>query len=227
MNLNELQDNNKVKLANRVLRETYDVNLNLENLSLSSAQKMLTKVRKLISETRTGRQIHNSHQNSNYLKLLMMEQALSGYVSQYRESEPIIVVENEQVQKSQVILAAQEMIDTVQKMLEQVSKMNVEELAAVVDGIQNEIGVTEAEEFKNAVGSALQSLQDGLSQTKDQMTNSLGVLTGEVSPPAMMPGQEAPEEPAAEELPELPELPEEPSEEEPEISPGNLGRGRR
>ena len=231
MNLLDLQENKKSKLASRVLKETYNVKLNLNRLTVKEAQTMLKRVRALISETRASKKVHASHQNSEYLKLLMIEQSLSGHLTDLRNHRSRIVVENEEVQKSQVILAAQDMIDSVQKMVEQISKMNVEELPAVVQGIENEIGSNESEQFNSSVGQALKTLQTALETARNELNNSLGTITGQAPAAPEMGGEmggelpELPEEPAGEmggELPELPELPEEPEEE-----PTNLGRERR
>lgn len=235
MNLNDLRENKRGKLAARVLRENYGVQLNLSKLNFKQVSGMLGKVRGLINETRSSSTIHASHQNPEYLKLLMMEQALSDRLRELRY-ETRIIVENEEVQKSQVILAAQDMIDSIQKMLEQISKMNVEELPAVVDGISNEIGSNESEQFNQSVGTSLNTLQQALSTAKGEVQSALGTITGAAPPAAPggeelggmeAPGGEMPELPAGpgggEELPELPELPEEPEEEE----PANIGRERR
>ncbi len=223
MNLQELQENKKSKLVERALKEHYSVDMNLEKLDMVNAKRMLGRVRGLLKESRAGRSVHRSHENASYLKLVMMEQALSDRLNDLREQAKI-VLENEEVQKSQVILAAQDMIDSMQKMIEQVSKMNAEELPAVVEGIQNEFGVQESEQFNTSVSETLTTLQSSLSQAKTALTGALNGITGAAPAADMgmgMPG--APDmdaEPgmdAGSELPELPELP------EPDEEPEDLG----
>lgn len=239
MNLTDLQERKKSKLATKVLRESFQYDIDLSNFNVKSTVNMLTKVRTLIKESKSSTRIHSSHRDPAYLKLLMMEQALDGHLRDLR-SQTRIVVENEEIQKSQVLLAAQSMIDDIQKMLEQVSKMNVEELNAVVEGMKNssDFGANEAEQFGQAAGQALTTLQEALKSAKDAVGGALDGVTGGAmpmsEPGAEMGGEgpempEMPEEPAApgaEELPELPELPEEP-EEEPRERMGSLGRERR
>jgi hypothetical protein len=176
MNLTELQASKKV-LAQKALKEHYETDINLDNMTAKSTRAMLNRVRGLISESHTGASQHTIHSNPAYLKLIMMEQMLSQHYSDLRV-QPSIVVENEEVQKSQVILAAQDMIDTIQKMMEQISKMNVEELPAVVTGVSNEIGTTESEQFNQSVGQALTTLLQSLTTTKSELTNSMNQLTG-------------------------------------------------
>ena len=150
-------------------------------MDLRKTRQMLNKVRGLLKESRQGAKAHTAQTNPSYLKLVMMEQMLSNHYSDIRIQHQI-VVENEEVEKSQVILAAQDMIDSVQKMIEQISKMNAEELPAVVDGISNEIGTSESEGFQQAVGEALTSLLSSLTEVKGGLTSALGQVTGQEGP---------------------------------------------
>lgn len=187
MNLQELHENKKTVIVKRALREHYDLDVNFDRLNLKQTQKMLRGVKSLIAEARAKRDIHESHKNSAYLKLIMMEQALSDHLSDLRLTQAKIVVENEEVLKSQVILAAQDMVDNLQKMLEQVSKMNVEELNAVVTGMNNEFGSDVSQQFNSAASQALTNLQQAITTTKDSLNSALNSVTGDAAP-APMPG---------------------------------------
>jgi hypothetical protein len=230
MRLTELAESKKTKLSSRALREHYNVDIDFDSMTMQQAQKMMGGVRGLLKESRVS---HNSHKSPAHLKLTMMEQALSDRINYLRQNGYRVVVENEEVQKSQVVLAAQDLIDRVQKMLEDVSKMNVEELNAVVQGIKNEFGAEQGESFNQGVGEALRSLQDALTTSRDGLTTALGTVTGEIAPQGGFSGDSmgaapgmggdamggdmgAPEMPPA--APEEPEMPE---------APGNIGRGRR
>lgn len=228
MNLLELQERKKTKLTTKALREHYNVNLDLTKLNVRSTQTMLSKVKTLLSETRTSVKIHESEKSPDYLKLLMIEQTLVGHLEELRRQSQI-VVENEEVQKSQVILAAQDMIDSIQKMIEQVSKMNVEELNAVVEGMRNEFGTEVGDQYSASVSQTLKTLQDSLSTTKGELDGALGVVTGDspAMPQTDMTQTSPDQELAAPTDLEAPdELPAEPETDDQENS-GNLGRERR
>ena len=178
----ELNDLNKKNVASKALRESFSYNFNTSRLDKSQANTMLRKVRGLINESKKSHNYHRNHSDPTYMKLVFMEQALSARVN-YLNSlpKPRIVVENEEVEKSQVILAAQDMIDSVQKMIEEVSDMLVKELPALSDSIESEIGANESEQFNSQVSQSLSSLNSALQETQASLKSSLNVITGQGS----------------------------------------------
>ena len=175
MNLTELAQPKK-KQAQRALREHFEINIDLNSMNAQKTRSMLTKVRGLLKES--ARSVHGTNASPAHLKLVMMEQMLSQHYSDIRVQSRI-VTENEEVEKSQVILAAQDLIDQLQKMVEQISKMNAEELPAVVSGISNEIGTSESETYNQSVSEALTTLLAAVTTAKGSLTSSLGVITGD------------------------------------------------
>jgi hypothetical protein len=181
MKLNEL--NNKPTLnAKRALKEHFNTNLNVDGLGIYDTKRMLSKVKGLMSELKESSKNVPSEQNPSYMKLMFMEQALTHHYGELKTLpmyNPKIVLENEEVEKSQVVLAANEMIDEMQKMIESVSDMLVKELPAVVQGVSSEFGTSESEQFESQVTEALTSLQAALTQSKTGLRSALGVITGE------------------------------------------------
>jgi hypothetical protein len=111
------------------------------------------------------------------MKLKFMEQILSQHLRVAKT--PRVVFENEEVEKSQVILAAQDMVDSIQKYYEDVNDMLVKELPALVDSIQSEIGANESESYNQQAGETLTALNTALQEAKTAMTAALGGLTGQ------------------------------------------------
>jgi gas vesicle protein len=186
MNLNELTENSKTKLAQRALKEHYNVKVDLSRLDSKSTREMLGKVRSALKEARDSKKLHESHQSPAYLKMVMMEQMLASHYTSMKLGPHNIVVENEEVVQAQVILAANDMVDSLQKMLEQISKMKVEDLNAVVQGISREYGTAESEQFNQTVGEALGQLEQSISASKQSVQGALTQLTGEAPPNAEM-----------------------------------------
>jgi len=87
--------------------------------------------------------------------------------------------EASEIQQAQVVLAAQDMVDQVQKMSEQVSAMQFKDLPALIDQIKNEVGVDQATQFNGDASAALSGLLQNLSGAKQQLEAALGVVTGQ------------------------------------------------
>jgi len=174
MKLNQFRKKNN---AARALKKHFDYNLNLDNLDRVRTKQMLNKVMRLINEAKASPGFHRSENNPTYLKLLFMAQALSEHYSHQKPSR--IVLENTEVDKRQVILAAQDIIDSVQKMVEEVNDILVKELPALVDRIQSEIGVNEASTFGQATNETLTTLNQTLMQSRQSLQDAMNQMTGQ------------------------------------------------
>jgi hypothetical protein len=239
MKLTDLDKNN---VAAKALKESFAVDFDISGLDRPKTLTMLKKVKGLIAETRQSPKQHRSETNPTYMKMLFMEQALSAHLKVAKT--PRIVFENEEVDKSQVILAAQDMIDSVQKMYEDVNDMLVKELPALTDSIQSEIGVNESDAFNTAATEALNTLNTALQAAQTGLRGALGGLTGQAGAGfdagAEMPaGDEMPvgdeevdlnvdidaEMPAEEPGAELPPIPN--MDDEEDLPTGGAGRAKR
>jgi hypothetical protein len=230
MKLNDLESKN---VAVKALKESFSMNFDVTSLDRSKTRAMLSKVKGLISESKKSPEFHKAQQNPAYLKLVFMEQALNQHLRVAKA--PRIVVENEEVEKSQVILAAQDMIDSVQKMYEDVNDMLVKELPALVDSIQSEIGANESEAFNQTATDALTQLNGALQQAQTSLKSALGGLTGQGGDAFAAPDMsgdevdvdldidaEMPAEEPDLELPPIPDL-----DDEEEMPVGGVGRAKR
>jgi len=143
-----------------------------------------------------------------------------------------------EVQQAQVVLAAQDMVDNIQAMIEDATEMQFKELPALVDSIRNQIGMEQAVQFQQDATAALSGLVQNLQGTKTSLEQGLGVVTGQsqgtaaidaamgTEPPE---GAEAPLEPAVDGEEEI-DLSLDANLDEPEEEPGTgpaLGRERR
>jgi hypothetical protein len=92
-----------------------------------------------------------------------------------------------EIQQAQVVLAAQDMVDQIQKMLEQISAMQFKDLPALTDSIKNDMGVDQATAYQSATAAALTQLLQSVQQGKTALEGAQGTLTGQA--PAV-PGEE-------------------------------------
>jgi len=159
-----------------VFESYFGQSANFDQLTHPQARNMLTRVRNLIREHRAHPSFHRSEQNPTYLKLVVMEQGLA---ARMRET----LREASEVQQAQVVLAAQDMVDKMQKMLEEITALQFKDLPALVDSIKNEVGAQQATQFNADATAALSGLVQNLQAGKQQMEAALGVVTGEGAAP--------------------------------------------
>jgi hypothetical protein len=211
---------------------------------------MLGRVRGLISEHRARPEFHVSERNSAYLRLVMMEQALT---HRLKETSPPVVnpqatqqavakvqdpklkaaldkstkgqtltpdeqkmvagaalmtqesrlrrayrtLKESEVQQAQVVLAAQDLVDKMQKMLEDTSELQFKDLPALVDQIKNQIGVEQSVQFNTDATAALSGLVQNLQAARQQLDTALGVVTGQAPAAPAMPDVTAADSAAA------------------------------
>jgi hypothetical protein len=92
-----------------------------------------------------------------------------------------------EIQQAQVVLAAQDMVDQVQKMLEQISAMQFKDLPALTDSIKNDMGVDQATAYQSAAAAALTQLLQSVQTGKTALEGAQGTLTGQTP---VVPGEE-------------------------------------
>ena len=256
MKLQELAAIKPTKQIARVFESYFGSRMKFDQITGKQAQQMLSRVRGVLGETRRQPSFHQSERNPAYLKLLMMEQALTARVkediapaapaapgapaapnlsqatstvkdpklkaaldkstkgqtltpdeqkmvagaammaAESRLRRTYKMLKESEVQQAQVVLAAQDMVDKMQSMLEDASEMQFKELPALVDSIKNQVGIDQASQFNADATAALTGLVQNLQGAKQQLDQALGVVTGQTPPPdagmAAMGGAPAP-----------------------------------
>jgi hypothetical protein len=247
MKLQELAVTRPTKQIAKVFESYFDQRVSFDTMDRNQVRGMLNRVRGLVQEHRASPAFHHSEKNPAYLKLMMMEQALSQRLQEYGAATPgasapganpaataalataqqqqkkremqdqikqkqkeitdlqkamanpaMMAAENNtgnflresEIQQAQVVLAAQDMVDRVQKMLEDTTEMQFKELPALVDSIKNEVGMDQAAQFNSDAAAALSGLVQNLQASKGQLEAALGVVTGQGGVP-VVPGAEA------------------------------------
>ena len=259
MKLQELAAIKPTKQIARVFESYFGSRMKFDQITGKQAQQMLKRVRGVLGETRRQPSFHQSERNPAYLKLLMMEQALTARLkeatmpgapaapaapgqpaapnlsqatstvkdpklkaaldkstkgqtltpdeqkmvagaammaAESRLRNAYRMLRESEVQQAQVVLAAQDMVDKMQSMLEDASEMQFKELPALVDSIKNQVGIDQASQFNADATAALTGLVQNLQSAKQQLDQALGVVTGQTPPPdagmAAMGGAPAP-----------------------------------
>jgi len=247
MKLTDLATPKKSRQVTRVFESYFGTKMPVNRLTVREAQAMLKRVRGVIAEHQRSPSRHTSERNPAYLKLVMMEQALTSRIKEEEVPVPSMssstnpststattpppsgsqntvdikdpkmaqalkksaagqtlnpeeqkmvasqammaaesrlrrayrYLKESEVQQAQVVLAAQDMVDKMQSMLEDTTEMQFKELPALVDSIRNQIGMDQATQFNSDVTGALQGLVQNLQGAKQQLEAALGVVTGQ------------------------------------------------
>jgi len=77
------------------------------------------------------------------------------------------------------------MVDSIQDMITDASKMMNEELPPLLDTIRDQLGAPQADSYKNTAQSALQGLMDALNGARDSLDQGARGLAGESTPQPM------------------------------------------
>ena len=85
----------------------------------------------------------------------------------------------QEVEKAEIVIAAKSLVDELQDMIEQMGKMQNDELGAVVDQMSYQYGADKAASFNQAVASQLETLLASIKTAKEAVNNEVLVLTGD------------------------------------------------
>lgn len=143
-------------------------------------------------------EFYRKHRGTNHKSVKLVEAELKRRqrVVEARKSGKKMISESE-IQLAQVVLAAQEMVDQVQKMVEQASATQYKDLPALVSQVRIDLGSDQSAQFNQAATEAFQGLLQSLQDTKNKLEAAVGIVTGQggdVVPPV---APEAPVDPVA------------------------------
>jgi len=210
------------------------VKLDFDNLDIEKANNLLENLQSFFKKYRSTPAIHSSEKDPRYLRLMMVEQALSSKLDEYGsvgatgsaagnqasmgstnvmdpKSKAVLdkvkrkqtltpdeqntfnqmammakenkknrrMVKESEVQQAQVVLAAQDIVDRVQKMMEDISEMQFKDLPALVNGIRNDMGTDQAQSYQASASAALSSLLTACQAGKTELESAQTVITGQ------------------------------------------------
>ena len=84
--------------------------------------------------------------------------------------------------QAELVMAAKDMVDRFTSFLEDVAEMGAEGMLELADAIRDEMGQEKSQAFVDLVKPALTTAQETLTQTREALTQGVGVLTGEEAP---------------------------------------------
>lgn len=185
---------------NRWLNKEFGIRIDEQSSTkrLSSARSTLEEHKNLIVKKS---QFNATHQDKHYMKTVLMLEAVNILLS---NNDSIIATptslteQTDEMENAQILLAAQDMVDKLAGMAEDLAELQTKALMPLVDEIKYNVGQQQAQSFNDTAKAQLQSALDAISSVKDAMGDQVLALQGGQLPATDM---EAP-------LPELePEMP--------------------
>lgn len=175
MRLTEMGVKPSAKKINKVMESRFGVKIDYDNLNFPKAYVLAQGLTENLERIKHSHGVHAAEKNPKYMELLMVREGLHRWMVENKQQ---LIMESE-MGKSQAILAAKDMVDSIQDMLEDVSKMQNEQMPALLDTIRDQIGMEQAEQFKTSVGTLLASMVDQLSTARETADQAARLLAGE------------------------------------------------
>lgn len=179
MNLKELAPKTTKRL-NKVMESRFGFAIDYDKLTYAKAQRLSYALTENLNSIRKSYGAHTAEKNPKYMEMLMVREGLRAWLDQ---NTPLMEGE---LETAEAVLAAKDMVDSVQDMITDASKMLNEELPPLLDTIRDQVGTAQADQFKNTVTAALQELMTSLNSARDALDNGARTLSGEQTAPAPM-----------------------------------------
>ena len=175
MKLTEMRAKPTSTKLNKVMESRFGFAVDYNSLTLPKAYKLAKGITESLDAIKHSHGAHRAEQNPKYMEMFMVRESLHRWMV---ENETRFIAESEMA-KSEAILAAKDMVDSIQDMLEKISKMQNEQLPALLDTIRDQIGTDKAEGFKATVSPLLGDLASTLQQGRESADTAARALAGE------------------------------------------------
>jgi hypothetical protein len=157
------------------MESRFGVKIDYDNLNFPKAYVLAQGLTENLEKIKHSHGVHVAEKNPKYMELLMVREGLHRWMVENKQQ---LVMESE-MGKSQAILAAKDMVDSIQDMLEEVSKMQNEQMPALLDTIRDQIGMEQADAFKASVEPLLANMTQQLSAARSTADDAARALAGE------------------------------------------------
>ena len=175
MKLSEMNNKPSAKKLNKVVESRFGYAIDFDKLTFKKAYKIASGLSESIDKIKRTHGAAAVEKNATYMEMLMVRESIHRWMQENRTQ---YIAESEMA-KSEAILAAKDMVDSVQDMLEKVSKMQSEQMPALLDTIRDQIGADKAEQFKSSMLPLLGDLATQLASARETADTASRGLAGE------------------------------------------------
>ncbi|MBR20348.1 MAG: hypothetical protein CMA64_09450 [Euryarchaeota archaeon] len=188
MKLGEIEKRVTSSKVNQQLKKTFNHEIDFNKLTPSLALDVLEATRKDINTFKLKGE--NSNTNPKYLNAVLTIEALEKWLTEkkmptMKQEAKLTPVKGSltegEMESAELVLAAKDMVDQLQKMQEQLGELMNENLPPLVDAIRDEMGQDKADSFSNAAKGTLETALGSIESARSGMDGASRVLTGEES----------------------------------------------
>ena len=90
-----------------------------------------------------------------------------------------LAIKESEMDKAEVTLAAKDMVDKIDAMIEDVGQIKSEELLPLVDKVRDEVGQAAADTLKSSVETAMGDLETALQSARSSLDNAARTVAGD------------------------------------------------
>lgn len=173
MRLSEMRTEVTPQKINKITESRFGFSVDYDNLTYAKAQRLSKALGENITQIKKSFGAHTAEKNAKYMELMLVKEGLDKWLGSEQG-----LMESE-LGRSEAVLAAKDIVDSVQDMLEKISKIQNEQIPALVDTIRDQIGSQQADTFKNAVTPVLADLWQALSTARENSDTAVRQLSGE------------------------------------------------
>lgn len=173
MRLSEMRTEVTPQKINKITESRFGFTVDYDNLTYAKAQRLTKALGENIQQIKKSFGSHTAEKNAKYMELMLVKEGLDKWLGSEQglfESE---------LGRSEAVLAAKDIVDSVQDMLEKISKIQNEQVPALIDTIRDQIGSEQAETFKSGISPMLADLYQALSSAREASDTSVRQLSGE------------------------------------------------
>ena len=166
MELQQLKEN-KLTTLKRVLDEVFSLKLDF-NAPSSKLEAIQESTQRKITDLRENGQ---DVSNKDFQKLLLIAEGMDMAIEKKK------LEESADLDQAEVLLAAKQMADDLQKMAENLASMQVEDLMSIHNAMKEQVGTAEADAFNSSAEAAIGSALEAVKSANEQVGNA--VLTAQ------------------------------------------------
>lgn len=184
---------NPAQRKQRVVENFLNSHYGLKLAARGDSVKVQSLISKLVMENHQMASTKRDFQNDvAYVKNTMIVEALRHILKEIgpmRSTRRMNEQSGEDLAQAELILVAQNMVDDLQKMAEDVAQMQTDELMPLEEKMKTTFGQEQGQTFGQSADQAFGTLLDAVKAAKDSLSNAVAVLKGE-SPMGGMPSPE-------------------------------------